>query len=187
MASYNFYDNEDRPLWNRFASIVESTEEDETFFRSLSLWQETFSPDRPVPSEFAMADLLNNLKTLPSMSPRRSCPVHRLFVSHRRVDKNYALRIANMAYSNGFDFWLDVLNPPLTRVTASTRLSPVQKVLLTAFIIEMGLVNSTHVLAVMTQNTKGGEWVPYEYGRVRQIGNTACWQHPGHSLAKCIP
>ncbi len=58
-----------------------------------------------------------------------------------------------------------------------------QKTLLTACIIEMGIINSTHVLAVMTQDTKGGEWVPYEYGRVRKVGNTACWHHPSHSFA----
>lgn len=46
----------------------------------------------------------------------------------------------------------------------------------------MGLANSTHVMAVMTQYTKGSEWVPYEYGRVRQPGNTACWQHPHHAF-----
>jgi len=46
----------------------------------------------------------------------------------------------------------------------------------------MGLINSTHVMAVMTQHTKGSEWVPYEYGRVRQPGDTACWQHPHHAF-----
>jgi hypothetical protein len=31
----------------------------------------------------------------------------------------------------------------------------------------MGLLNSTHVLAVMTPNSKGSHWIHYEYRRVR--------------------
>ncbi|HEV8482632.1 MAG TPA: hypothetical protein VGV87_03655, partial [Blastocatellia bacterium] len=51
-----------------------------------------------------------------------------------------------------------------------------------ASVIEMGLINSTHVLAVITQNTMGSAWVPYEYGRVKTgLGVTtpqaACWIH----------
>jgi hypothetical protein len=43
----------------------------------------------------------------------------------------------------------------------------------------MGLLNSTHVMAVITPNTKGSQWVPYEYGRVKDplpvTLQAACW------------
>ena len=43
----------------------------------------------------------------------------------------------------------------------------------------MALLNSTHVLAIVTPNTKGSEWVPYEYGRVKDplpvTLQAACW------------
>jgi hypothetical protein len=31
----------------------------------------------------------------------------------------------------------------------------------------MALLNSSHVIAVMTPSTKGSQWVPYEYGRAK--------------------
>ena len=56
-----------------------------------------------------------------------------------------------------------------------------------AAIIEMALLNSTHVVAIMTANTKGSEWVPYEYGRVKtpQLPislQAACWADPKISI-----
>ena len=55
-----------------------------------------------------------------------------------------------------------------------------QIAILTAAIIEMGLLNSSHVIAAMTSKTKGSQWVPYEYGRVKEpppnAVNAACWR-----------
>ncbi len=105
----------------------------------------------------------------------------RLFISHRKMDKQYALRMAKLAYSNGFAYWLDVLNPDLQSLSGTThdkQLIP----LLTACIIEMALINCTHVLACMTPNTIGTLWVPYEYGRIKHLplyaANVAAWLHP---------
>lgn len=176
MASYNVYDNAERPFWNRFASIAR--EQDETQNSSLDLWREAFTSNNPLPSESELMDLLVALRALPVKPP--FCP--RLFVSHRRIDKDYALGIAKIANDTGFEFWLDILDPTLLSLPLLTHLTPRQLILLTACVIEMGLINSTHVLAVMTQDTKGGEWVPYEYGRVREINNTSCWQHPHHTF-----
>ena len=41
--------------------------------------------------------------------------------------------------------------------------------LIIALIIEMALINSTHVLALVTSNTIGSMWVPYEYGRIKRV------------------
>jgi hypothetical protein len=78
----------------------------------------------------------------------------------------------------GFDYWLDVFSPVLSFPVppgAQTQLSAFA----TAAVIEMGLLNSSHVMAVMTPNTMGAQWVPYEYGRVRDpvpiTWQAACW------------
>lgn len=46
----------------------------------------------------------------------------------------------------------------------------------------MALLNCTHVIACMTPDTRGGMWVPYEYGRIRKFPglsiNTCTWLHP---------
>jgi hypothetical protein len=104
--------------------------------------------------------------------PPRAC----LFVSHRQSDVNQASRIAYLACKVGFDYWLDVLDPILGGVLTA---SEEEKAAATAAVIEMALLNSTHVLAVMTSNTKGSQWVPYEYGRVKEGTakslQAACW------------
>ena len=180
MASYNFYDNLNSPFRSRFRSV--EIGEDETLRLSLTAWRSVFDSDDVLPPVEAMEGLLNTLKAIGTMPVKSYCPYHRLFVSHRQIDKDYGLRMANLANNSGFEFWLDVLDPTLAAIPALAHLPPKQVALLTACVIEMGLINSTHVLAVMTQHTKGGEWVPYEYGRVRRAGNTGCWQHPHHTF-----
>jgi len=102
------------------------------------------------------------------MEERRQMPVKppkpRVFVSHRRADVKPAERIAYLACQEGFEFWLDVLDPQLATANASVAASAAA----IASVIEMGLLNSTHVIAVMTPNTHGSQWVPYEYGRVKE-------------------
>ena len=88
----------------------------------------------------------------------------RVFVSHRRIDRNQALRAAELATQEGFYFWLDVLNPQLQGL-AYQKMPDRQRALATAIIIEMGLLNCSHVLVILTPDTAGSLWVPYEYGR----------------------
>jgi hypothetical protein len=182
MANYTIYDNLDSPLRNRFRSITDDVREDETLRTSLFAWQQVFDSDVVLPPVEALENLLDTLKAIEIRPVKSTCPRHRLFVSHRHIDKDYGLRVANLANDNGFEFWLDVLDPALAAIPALTHLPPKQIALFTACIIEMGLINSTHVLAVMTENTKGGDWVPYEYGRVRRVGNTGCWKNPCHNF-----
>jgi len=127
----------------------------------------------------------NHLNWLPDLRTRDlpatplSCP--RLFVSHRSIDRDLALRVAWIAKSEGFDFWLDVLDPALNHPRLAA-LNQAQRALATAAIIEMGLLNCSHVIALITQLTKGSDWVPYEYGRVKDVPpvsvQAACWRHP---------
>ena len=96
-----------------------------------------------------------------------------LFVSHRRADVDAALEVSKLAHQRGFHVWLDVLDPRLAapRGPASS--------LLIACVIEMALLNSTHLVAVMSRKTNGSQWVPYEFGRVkaRQLvaANASSW------------
>jgi hypothetical protein len=108
-----------------------------------------------------------------------------VFVSHRQADTQQALRIAYMACREGFDYWLDVLDPNLSSLPAAGSMGATmsQTAFAVAAIIEMALLNSTHVVAVMTENTKGSMWVPYEYGRVKAPTpitlEAACWIDAG--------
>jgi hypothetical protein len=96
----------------------------------------------------------------------------RLFVSHRQVDSPRAERVAWLANDEGFEFWLDVLDPGLTTFqTFASSLSmptPALHAIGIARIIEMALHNSSHVLALLTANSAGSAWIPYEYGRIHR-------------------
>lgn len=99
--------------------------------------------------------------------------ITRVFISHKQENRDEALRVAWLANQAGHHFWLDILNPTLN----GTPLSPI----LTACVIEMGLLNSSHVIALITPESRPSRWIPYEYGRVKEPTvyalNSACWLH----------
>ena len=106
---------------------------------------------------------------LPTMPSPRRC----VFVSHRRCDSHQAVHLANAILdyrpngSHPFDVWLDVWDPALRQLQPITGLNTA---ILTALIIEMGLINSTAVIALMTGRSYGSRWIPYEFGRVKKGG-----------------
>ena len=109
------------------------------------------------------------------------CP--RVFVSHKQEDEQIARRIAWLAVQKRFEFWLDVLDPPLQAFLAQKgRYSTQARAYFTAAIIEMGLINCTHVIASVTKQSRTSRWIPYEYGRVKDtrtlVGPAACWTPP---------
>ena len=128
---------------------------------------------------------LDAIRTAQTKPSSRLCP--RVFLSHRQSDKDVALRVAYLSWSKGFDFWIDVIdldpatNAQIKRLEASIGrpLNLSEKAILIAAIIEMALLNCTHVIAVMTGATAGSQWVPYEYGRVKEArvrsSRVACW------------
>jgi hypothetical protein len=91
----------------------------------------------------------------------------RVFVSHQRADVPYAERIAWRADQQGFEYWLDVHDPLLALANAASP-PPIVQSILVAAIIEMALLNCTHVISVQTKNAQGSRWVPYEYGRCKR-------------------
>ena len=93
---------------------------------------------------------------------RMVCP--RVFVSHRPSDVAEALNVARIVHAPHFDVWIDVIDlPPALQAT----LNPMNQAFVIAAIIEMELINCTHLVAVYTRSTAGSEWIPYEYGRVK--------------------
>lgn len=97
----------------------------------------------------------------------------RVFISHRQSDEAKARAIAKHLKANDIAYWLDVLDARLS--------SPSKPALAVANIIEIALLNCTHVLALMTDNSSGSAWIPYEYGRVKerrlQVENAAAFRH----------
>lgn len=136
--------------------------------------------------EWVLTILLEKLKSsFPPLSGKRRCP--RLFISHRQTDTSYALGIATIAAHEGFAYWVDVLDPNLQSLPGMTHLSPRMKSLLTACIIEMALINCTHVIACLTPASRGSLWLPYEYGRITRMPGrrhpAAAWVHFNLSTA----
>jgi hypothetical protein len=108
-----------------------------------------------------------------------------LFISHRMNDVNNALHIARVATQCGYDYWLDIHDPTLTRANRIQLSSPAKEVLIAA-IIEIALLNVTNVIALHTNRSAGSKWIPYELGRAKtrlvHSDRAAGWYHPS-SLA----
>jgi hypothetical protein len=106
----------------------------------------------------------------------------RVFVSYKSKDRQYAFRLAYLADDEGFNYWLDVLDPNLTAVQN-------QQPYIIASIIELALLNSSHIIAAMTPNTRDSAWVPYEFGRAKDAtimsSQAASWISP--QLTQPIP
>jgi len=104
--------------------------------------------------------------------------VPRVFVSHQRDDWEKGERVAWHATEVGFEYWLDIHDPVLAFANRSIFPRPIKAVLI-AGIIEMGLLNSTHVVAVQTPKSQRSHWVPYEFGRAKYrrlvSGRAASW------------
>jgi hypothetical protein len=123
--------------------------------------------------------------------PRATCC---LFISHRQNDVNNALHIAWIATQAGYDYWLDIHDPTLIALAGGQIPSPAKDILLAA-IIEIALLNSTHVVALHTKHSIGSlpnnlsKWIPYELGRakVRQIcsDQAACWFDKHTPVSTC--
>jgi hypothetical protein len=128
---------------------------------------------------------LSRIRGAARMAGATVCP--RVFVSHKQADKDAALRVAWLAGQEGFDYWLDIidLNPSLNKQVQKLeaklrrKLDAFELSVITAAVIEMALLNCTHVLAVMTFNTAASRWVPYEYGRTKDktavATGASCW------------
>jgi hypothetical protein len=88
-----------------------------------------------------------------------------VFISHRQADWERAEDVAKIIEGEGFNCWLDIHDPLLQWATPLAA-SPGGAVLIAA-IIEIALLNSTHVIALHTSESRGSKWIPYELGRAK--------------------
>lgn len=172
MNLYNWKNTQERPFFQRYRDLDEQILGRDVFEQLAELLQTDALELGEIIRRF---DLITRVE--------RQCP--RLFISHRMADFGYAERIAWLASQHGWDYWLDVHDPGLAAINSLT-LSPKSKALAVALIIEVALLNCTHVLATITNNSPGSAWIPYEYGRVKPnsvaSGLASCWLHPLHAI-----
>ncbi len=130
------------------------------------LWMQIF--EYPIESkewfDAALERLQNGRFSAIDATPSKPC----VFISHRQADYQEAIDAADILIRRGIDVWLDVEDPTLRRLSKRPNQRDPATRVLTALVIEMALINSSHVLAVLTRNTRGSMWVPYEYGRIKQ-------------------
>jgi hypothetical protein len=88
-----------------------------------------------------------------------------VFISHRQADEARAENVAKIVSAEGYDYWLDIHDPLLKWATPVVT-GPAGAALL-AGIIEIALLNSTHVIALHTSHSAGSKWIPYELGRAK--------------------
>jgi hypothetical protein len=90
-----------------------------------------------------------------------------VFVSHQRLDADWAERAAYEASELGLDYWLDIHDLAVGQSTTKNPLHPAIHAALIAGAIEMALLNCTHIVSLQTVNSRASRWVPYELGRAK--------------------
>jgi hypothetical protein len=158
MSSFRWRDSVGLSLGGRYSLLAPSD------FAGIGEW-ELFTNSFPFQSASAAWRFLKEIHRAKPASARK-CP--RIFISHRHGDEPLALRIAWLAHQQGIEYWLDVIDiPPIFAAGLPLPLSAVNQAILIGAIIEVALINCTHAIAVITPNTSGSAWVPYEYGRIK--------------------
>lgn len=81
-----------------------------------------------------------------------------VFISHRSTDKDVAVDIAGYIRDCGIDVYIDVDDKGLQIATINNDSESIVNY------IHEGLKQSTHVLALISDDTRDSWWVPYEIG-----------------------
>lgn len=81
-----------------------------------------------------------------------------VFISHSRLDKEKAREVADALKASSVDYYFDENDDELQLADEQgDHLKVVE-------CIEKGLIACTHLLGIVTENTKNSWWVPYEIG-----------------------
>ena len=111
-----------------------------------------------------------------------------IFISHQRADTARGVRVACLATHHQIDYWLDVHDPTLAFVNRLQPHDP-RRSFLVAAIIEIALLNSTHVIALHTASSRSSKWIPYELGRAKARSitstNAAGWFAANETVSGC--
>ena len=87
-----------------------------------------------------------------------------VFLSHYGKDKAAVIEIGKYFDSVGVDYYLDIKDANLQHAVSDD-----DQALITQF-IELGIMNSTHLLTILSDETKKSWWVPYEIGYAKRDG-----------------
>lgn len=108
----------------------------------------------------------------------------RVFVSYRTLDRPMALQMARYLQGQGKLVWLDVWDPRIAWVKVRRLPKPIESRLV-ALMVEIALLNCSHLVVVHTRNTGSSAWVPYELGRTKArtpLAHNAAFWHGNYSL-----
>jgi hypothetical protein len=81
-----------------------------------------------------------------------------VFISHSSIDKPFARQVANALTSMRLDIYFDEHDQCIKNLSGQTQDERVVRC------IEAGLDGSSHLLGLISKNTKESWWVPYEIG-----------------------
>lgn len=84
-----------------------------------------------------------------------------VFISYRSSDRDVALKLAATFDDAGLDYYIDVADAGLQAASAAGDSMAVVKA------IEEGVRRSTHLIGIVTEETKESWWVPFEIGTSR--------------------
>ncbi|PEC41861.1 hypothetical protein CON11_26410 [Priestia megaterium] len=88
-----------------------------------------------------------------------------IFLSHVEEDKEHVIKIGDYILQSGFNIYLDIYDPELQSAASRGNHEAITKCL------ENGIKNSTHMLCIVSEETKNSWWVPYEIGYGKSSSN----------------
>ncbi len=100
-----------------------------------------------------------------------------IFISHKKEDKERALRIHSYLKRQGVNSYIDVLDPKISYENVTKR-------------IIKQLRKATHLIVVFSEYTEGSMWVPFELGVAYERNNgigVYLWQHSTYSSPIQLP
>lgn len=88
------------------------------------------------------------------MLPKPSIEKPRVFISHQKKDSDVAGKIADYLLDAGIDVYFDQYDSSINRADPNSVVNA----------IRTGIENSSHMLVLISPNTFGSMWVPWEIG-----------------------
>lgn len=87
----------------------------------------------------------------------------RIFIAHRKSDRDAAIALADWLSRSNIDYFLDEESLPLQAATAANDEPEVLR------IVEDALTCSSHLLGIISKSTQDSWWVPFEIGQARRL------------------
>ncbi|HHP0304194.1 toll/interleukin-1 receptor domain-containing protein [Acinetobacter baumannii] len=85
-----------------------------------------------------------------------------VFISYRSKDREVALTIVQKLRANNIEFYLDVIDEESVNTNNITE------------VITKNIQRCTHLMAIISPNTQGSWWVPFEIGEATVINRRIC-------------